>query len=158
MNEIYDVNGVVVDAATGEIIESDGDPLERIIAAGLEAKQQIETWEKYQRAMKAAAGSMLPANEKRRDTISGTVKRIARNDRRAKPDELPRILADFELTRDQVARIYECAKELDPKLLDALVASGDIPGNVADLLITVKEITYVQFDPIRKQAPVAVEA
>lgn len=153
MSDVYEVNGVVVDAATGEILESDGDPIERIIAAGLEAKQQIDTWERYARAMKAAADSMLTTDRPKVQTVAGVAKRITRKNRRAPVTLIPTVVRDFELNERQVASIYECARELDPKLLDVLATQQVVPGQVIDMLITESISTYVQFDPIRKMAP-----
>lgn len=150
MSDIYEVQGVVVDAETGEIIESDGDPIERIIAAGLEAKAQIKIWESYYGAMRAAAGGMLSEERPRVNTVAGIAKRIAYPKRTARPDKLPGLAAEYELTHEQVTRIYECAKELDLSMLWTL---DDIPGAVIDGLTTIRDVSYVQFDPLRKQAP-----
>lgn len=158
MSDVYDLGGVIVDAVTGEILSSDGDPIERIIAAGIEAKQQIKQWEAYHGAMKAAASGMLTADRPKVETVKGIAKRITSNRRRATPELLPALARDFELTSDQVTRIYETAKELDPNGIDALVSDRTIPGEVADMLITISRVSYVQFDALRKVAPVAVEA
>lgn len=159
MSDIYEVNGVVVDAETGEIIESDGDPLERIIAAGLEAKEQIRIWENYHNAMRAAAGGMLDDDRKRVDTVSGTAKRVVSTRKRALPTLIPRLQEDYELTESQVNLLFSCAKELDADALMRFPAEV-IPSGVVDALITVTHPSWVQFDPIRKAAPkpIAVEA
>ena len=75
--DVYELEGVMVDAITGEIIESDGNPIERLIAAGLEAKQQIKQWEAYHGAMRAAASSMLSEDHPRETTPAGIAKRIS---------------------------------------------------------------------------------
>ena len=153
MTDVYEVNGLLVDAETGEIIESDGDPIERLIAAGIEARQQRQQWENYEKAMKAAAGYFLTAEHPESETPAGIAKRITRKNRRAKPDGIPAVLDEFELTDAQVRALFECAKELDPKLLDALAEQQVVPGDVVDMLVTESTTSYVQFDALRKIAP-----
>lgn len=158
MTDVYEVEGVIVDAETGEIIESKvGDPTETIIRAGLEAGQQIKFWERYQSAMKFAAGSLLTPEHPKAETPAGVAKRITQNRRRATPEMLPVLARDFELTNEQITRIYETAKEFDPNGIDALVAERAIPGEVADMLITIRRVSYVQFDALRKIAPTPKE-
>jgi len=153
MSDVYEVGGVVVDAETGAIIESDGDPIERIIAAGLEAKQQIDTWERYQRAMKAAAASMLTDDRPKVQTVAGVAKRVTQTRKRATPERLADLASELELTTAQVTAVYECARELDTRALERLADEGLLPGDVVDALITVTSVSYVQFDAIRKMAP-----
>lgn len=158
VSDVYEIDGVLVDADTGEIIESNGDPIERLTAAGLEAKRQIESWERYQKAMKFAAGHFLTDEHPRAETPAGIAKRITQKRRRAKPDGIPKVLGEFELTDAQVRALFECASALDPKLLDALAAEQVVPGDVVDMLVTESTTTYVQFDALRKLAPQPVEA
>lgn len=153
MSDVYEIDGVLVDAETGEIIESNGDPIERLIAAGLEAQAQIKQWERYAKAMKFAAGHFLNAEHPRAETPAGIAKRISYPSRKAKPDGIPALLSEFELTEAQVAALYECARDLDPALLDRLAAEGIVPGDVVDALVTTSHVTYVQFDALRKAAP-----
>lgn len=157
MSDVYELEGVLVHADTGEIIESDGDPIERIIAAGIEARLQKQYWERYEKAMKFAAGHFLTAEHPKSETPAGIAKRITQRRRRAKPDGIPKVLGEFELTDAQVRALFECAKELDPKLLDVLAAEQVVPGDVVDMLVTESETTYVQFDALRKLAPQPVE-
>ena len=106
MTDVYEVEGVIVDAETGEIIESKvGDPTETIIRAGLEAGQQTKFWERYQSAMKFAAGSLLTPEHPKAETPAGVAKRITQNRRRATPEMLPVLARDFELTNEQITRI-----------------------------------------------------
>lgn len=153
MPDVYEIEGVIVDAETGEIIESDGDPLERIIAAGLEAGDEIKRWERYQKAMKFAARQFLTGEHPKTQTPAGVAKLITQNRRSAKPAGIPDLLSEFELTEAQVAALYECARDLDPALLDRLAEDGTVPGDVVDALVTTSQVTYVQFDALRKAAP-----
>ena len=156
MSDVYEIDGVLVNAETGEIIESDGDPIERLIAAGLEARDQKQRWEHYEKAMRYAAGHFLDDKHPRAETPAGIAKRISYPKRTAKPDGIPELLGEFELTESQVAALYECARDLDPNLLDKLADEGTVPGDVVDALVTTSQITYVQFDALRKTAPKAV--
>ena len=157
MSDVYEIDGVLVDAITGEVIESAGDPLERLIAAGIEARRQRQQWENYEKAMKFAVGHFLTDDHPRAETPAGTAKRITQTRRRAKPEGIPAVLKEFELTEAQVRALFETAKELDPKLLDALAEQQVVPGDVVDMLVTESETTYVQFDALRKLAPQPVE-
>ena len=153
MTDVYEIDGVLVDAETGEIIESNGDPIERLVAAGLEAQAQIKQWERYAKAMKYAAGQFLNDEHPRAETPAGVARRVSYPSRKAKPDGIPALLSEFELSEAQVAALYECARDLDPNLLDKLADDGTVPGDVVDALVTTSQVTYVQFDALRKAAP-----
>ena len=153
MSDVYEIDGVLVDAITGEVIESDGNPIERLIAAGIEARRQRQQWENYEKAMKFAAGHFLTADHSRAETPAGIAKRITQTRRRANPEGIPAVLKEFELTEAQVRALFETAKELDPKLLDALAEQRVVPGDVVDMLVTELTISFIQFDALRKLAP-----
>lgn len=153
--ELYAIDGVLVDAETGEIIDmaAGSDAMAAVTRAGLEATQQIKVWERYQQAMKHAADTLLGV-QSQATTLAGKAQRITQHRRTAPREHIMDAAALYELAPAQVQALYECAAALDPKLIDAAVAQGTIDGPVADMLIDERTIEYVQFTALRKPGPV----
>lgn len=151
------IGDVIIDEQTGEILECPegiGDRMEWLTHLAVEAKDQEKTWASAGGMYRQAIGKLLDeAGQKRIATEYGIPGWRARLDRRAKPDNLPELIKEHELSEGQVNAVFTTARELDVGRLDILVKQGVIPAPVARGLTTEKESSWVQIDVKRKAAP-----
>ncbi len=154
--EIIEQDGLVFDPETGEILEWPSgsiDRMEYLIAQDIEADRNIAGWKMHQGRLRQNIGKMLDeAGIRAVTTPKGRAMWVSRTDRYGRPERLPALVQEFELSRDQEFAILSTAKSLDPKALEAL--NGLVSTEICAMLIeTVEREPHIRIDPPRRTAP-----
>lgn len=152
------IGDLVIDAESGEVLtlpdEGRADKVAWLTRQLVDAMRMIKAWEAARDGYKRAlARAMDEAGVNVLHTPEGTVSRRSRVDRKGDPARIPDVLAAFELSRNQMTAIWECAAALDAARLDALADAGAIPRGAAEALIVERTSSWVQASAPRKLPP-----
>lgn len=155
LREAVRVNELLIDEDTGEIL-SETDIGIDVLALQLKDGQENEkAWAQHNTLLKKAIGKKLDdANVKAAETPWGIACWRVQNRRSAKAESIDAVRDD--LHRDEVAALYQCARDLDPKKLDVLrkeAMTSDALEAAIDTLIEEKTVSFVLLQPLRKTAP-----
>ena len=154
------IDDLIIDEETGEILQLPvgiGDPLEWLTFRAADAGAAEKAWKAAAGMYKKAIGELLnQAGVRSMQTQHGTPGWRGRTTRTGRPDRLPKIAEEYELTRRQKNAILACASELDAKRLDELLRKDLIPREVRDALIDESGSSWVQISPA-KPAPPEIE-
>lgn len=152
--EATKIGDIIIDEETGEILqmpEGIGDPLEWFTHLANEANAASNAWKATAGMYRQAIGRLLDqAGVKSMKTQYGTPGWRGRLNRKGRPERLPEVTEQYELSRDQQNAILGCASALDAKLLDALEG---VPQEAKSDLIEVSESSWVQITPPRPAPP-----
>lgn len=148
------IDDLVIDEETGEILETPegiGDPLEWLTHRANEANAASNAWKAASGMYKKAIGELLnQAGVKSMRTQHGTPGWRGRLTRTGRPERLPEVAKEHELSRAQENAILACAKTLDAKLLDDL---ENVPKEATRALIDESETSWVQITPSKPTPP-----
>jgi hypothetical protein len=152
--EAVKIGDLIIDEETGEILEMPegaGEPLEWLTHRANEARAASKAWEGIGGMYKKAIGQLLiKAGVKSMRTQYGTPGWRGRLTRTGRPERLPEVAKEHELSRDQQNAILGCASALDAKKLDALEG---VPKEAKAGLVDESESSWVQISPATPQPP-----
>lgn len=152
------IGDLLIDEETGEVLEwpagSGADRLAYLTRQCVEAQRAVKAWETALNAYRAAIGRLLDdAGIDSVRTQHGAAAIRNRTNRVGRPERVPDVADRYELRREQVEAIWQCAATLDAKRLLALSEAGAIPDDAARDLIDSKTIAYVQVTAARPAPP-----
>jgi len=150
------IGDLLIDEETGEVLEwpegVSGDKFEWLTLRAKQAQANIDGWKAVEAHLRRALGHML-GDQRSIKTAYGTPRWASRVDRIAKPERVPKVVQEFELSREGELAIWMTAKELDPKRIDVLPEEL-VPAEAKRLLVEdVPRGPWVQIDPPRAAPP-----
>ena len=143
---VFNVDGRLVDTDTGEILEGEPGSLDRIVQLGLEAKTQMDEWEKRYNVLRAMTGKMLRADGQTEyvgESVQANLR--GRTDRKITGQSITDL--NFELTSTDKDKLLRCVTSF--KFADVEKVLPDI----AEAAVEETHPTWVEFKTPRKQAP-----
>lgn len=143
---VLNIDGRLVDTDTGEILEGEPGSLARIVQLGLEAKTQMQEWEKRHNVLRAMAGKMLRADDQL-EYVGDAVQANIRGSTRRTITGQNIIDLNIELTSTDKDKLLRCVTSF--KVADVEKVLPDI----AEAAIEESHSSWVEFKTPRKQAP-----
>ncbi|MEE9149963.1 MAG: hypothetical protein V3U27_21505 [Candidatus Tectomicrobia bacterium] len=151
------VEDLIIDELTGEVLdlpENAGDLIELLT-------YRLTTLQESERAYKQAIVLLKLALKRELERLDlkslqtqyGRPSIRSRTTRKAGIARLYKVMAEYELSKEQIEGVIACAVTFDPDGLDLLADSDIIPREAIEALIEETTIEYVQVAPVLKEPP-----
>lgn len=161
---VVKLNGLVIDEATGEILEApdgwQGDLLEHVIRAGVHANAQRREWERTYNVYRHAAGKKLDERGLARfhSETAGRAGFTTQLRRSASAEGVNELVETGKLPKRLVQAVLATAVTLDPTKLEKMANYLEAAGKKRHAeairsLIDEKVVRFVTIDQPRESAP-----
>ncbi len=152
------VDDLIIDEDSGEVLEmpeNAGDLVEFLTYREVELARGESAYKQARFLVKLALKRELEKLDlKSLQTQYGRPVIRSRTNRKGVAERLPRVIQDFELSREQQERLMYTASAFDAKRLDYLVEHDVLPREAIEALIEETHSEWLQVSPILKTPPV----
>ncbi|KKL75957.1 hypothetical protein LCGC14_2049710 [marine sediment metagenome] len=152
------VDDLVVDELTGEVLElpeNAGDLVEFLTYREVELARGESAYKQARFLVKLALKRELEKLDlKSLQTQYGRPVIRSRTTRKGKVERLPRVMQEFELSKEQERNILYAASGLDAKRLESVEEANLVPREAIEALIEETRSEWLQVNPILKTPPV----